>query len=79
MVDSEGESDRTECEERAPGCLLLHAAAMGGHDGMIRPLLDARSDPNQKDADGFTALEWARIMGRHATVAALEDYCRGTV
>ena len=48
----------------------LHLAAMQGHVETVQLLLDAGADTNAQDDGGWTALQYARILG-HAKTAKL--------
>ena len=51
-------------------------AARDGHKERVQTFLDAGTDVNAKDTNGFTALEYAAFMGRTETVQALlESRC----
>ena len=46
-------------------------AARDGHKEKVQTFLDAGTEVNAKDTNGFTALEYAAFMGRTETVQAL--------
>jgi ankyrin repeat protein len=47
---------------------ILPAAAIGGHEGIVRMLLEKGSDVNAKNSGGATALMLAKKNGHRAVV-----------
>ena len=50
----------------------LMAACTNGDPAYVKDLLDRGADPNAADANGVSALSWARSYGRTETAALLE-------
>jgi len=68
----EGGGVDARCAERY-GVTLLMAAAVGGHEAMVRMLLQRGASVNLQDSLGRTALMHAARLGRTVTVQALLD------
>lgn len=51
----------------------IHAAAQGGHDEVIRLLLEYEAEVNSAAEEGWTALHWAAHAGHTVVIGALAD------
>jgi ankyrin repeat protein len=57
------------------GWTALHRTASGGHEGVVRLLLECKADVKAKDLDSWMALHLAAEKGHEAVVRLLpEDY-----
>jgi ankyrin repeat protein len=63
LVDKKDKNEQT----------ALHWAAEGGHEAVVRLLVDRGADVNVKDKLGLTALYWAAKGGHEAVVRLLVD------
>lgn len=55
------------------GQTALHWATEGGHEAVVRLLVDHRAVVNAKDKRGWTALFWATERGHEAVVRLLKS------
>jgi ankyrin repeat protein len=54
---------------------VLHCAAYNGApDYIIKALIDAGADPNAKNSNGITPIDYARAAGYLATASFIEQY-----
>lgn len=57
---------RVDADDWEYGCPALHWAAMGGHESVVKLMLDYGADIATKIDNGWTALHWAVVAGyRH--------------
>jgi ankyrin repeat protein len=68
----EGGGVDARCAERYGGTLLM-SAAVGGHEAMVRMLLQRGAGVNLQESHGLTALMCAAIRGHTTIVQALLD------
>jgi len=57
----------------AAGLTPLIWAAIGGHRGTARELLKWGADPQAQVEGGFTAADYARVLGHEDVLGLLED------
>lgn len=58
------------------GASAIHWAARRGHTPVVQLLLDCRADPDQRDARGITAREYAKKGGQSSVLRAIENYAK---
>jgi ankyrin repeat protein len=58
-------------EKNKYGETVLHRAARGGNEAIVRLLVDLGADVNAKDKYGETVLHWAALRGDEAVVRLL--------
>ena len=68
----EGGGVDARCAEQGRATLLM-AAACGGHEAMVRMLLQRGASVNLQESDGGTALMGAAVNGQTTIVQALLD------
>lgn len=56
---------------------LMASMALGSFE-LVRQLLDARARPEQRTPEGFDALMWAGIYGRHDNIKSWLDHFEGS-
>ena len=60
--------------EKIQGPTSLIGAAMEGHIGIVRVLIEAGADVSIKDNKEKTALSWAESKGHNGIIKLLKDY-----